>query len=85
VVNARKVNAVHRPVLVGYPDFLWFICDDTEATAALVSDIVPRRIPAWFGLAPWQRGGAETCEACRRRRARQKIETWSGPFWGSLV
>ena len=31
---------------------LWFGCEDTEQTAALVTDVVTRRIPARFGLDP---------------------------------
>jgi exodeoxyribonuclease V alpha subunit len=52
VVNAHRVNAGLPPELTGYPDFFWFNCDETEATAALVADIVARRIPARFGLDP---------------------------------
>jgi exodeoxyribonuclease V alpha subunit len=52
VVNAHKVNAGRPPALAGYPDFFWFNSDETEATAALVADIVARRIPARFGLDP---------------------------------
>jgi exodeoxyribonuclease V alpha subunit len=52
VVNAHKVNAGRPPQLTGYPDFFWFTSDETEATAALVTDIVARRIPARFGLDP---------------------------------
>ena len=52
VVNAHKVNAGRPPALTGYPDFFWFNSDETEATAALVADIVARRIPARFGLDP---------------------------------
>ena len=52
VVNAHKVNAGRPPKLTGYPDFFWFNSDETEATAALVADIVARRIPARFGLDP---------------------------------
>jgi exodeoxyribonuclease V alpha subunit len=52
VVNAHKVNAGRPPALDGYPDFFWFNCDETEATAELVADIVARRIPAKFGLDP---------------------------------
>jgi exodeoxyribonuclease V alpha subunit len=52
VVNAYKVNAGRPPELAGYPDFFWFNCEETEATAALVADIVARRIPARFGLDP---------------------------------
>jgi exodeoxyribonuclease V alpha subunit len=52
VVNAHKVNAGHPPALTGYPDFFWFNSDETEATAALVADIVAHRIPAKFGLDP---------------------------------
>jgi exodeoxyribonuclease V alpha subunit len=52
VVNAHKINAGQQPSLRGYPDFYWFNCDETEATAALVCDIVANRIPAKFGLDP---------------------------------
>ena len=52
VVNAHKVNAGRPPQLTGYPDFFWFNSDETEATAALVADIVAKRIPARFGLDP---------------------------------
>ncbi|HEX3516879.1 MAG TPA: ATP-dependent RecD-like DNA helicase [Trebonia sp.] len=52
VINAHKVNAGRPPALTGYPDFFWFNSDETEATAALVADIVARRIPARFGLDP---------------------------------
>jgi exodeoxyribonuclease V alpha subunit len=52
VVNAHKINAGRPPALSGYPDFYWFTCDETEATAQLVTDIVARRIPARFGLDP---------------------------------
>jgi exodeoxyribonuclease V alpha subunit len=52
VVNAHKVNAGRPPALTGYPDFFWFNSDETEATAALVADIVARRLPARFGLDP---------------------------------
>jgi exodeoxyribonuclease V alpha subunit len=52
VVNAHKINAGQPPTLRGYPDFYWFSCDETEATAQLVCDIVARRIPARFGLDP---------------------------------
>src|ERR1700751_2590607 len=32
-----------------------------------------------------RRCGAGTCGTCPTRRARGRIETRSGPFWGSLV
>jgi exodeoxyribonuclease V alpha subunit len=35
-----------------FTDFFWFSCEDQEQTAALVTDIVARRIPARFGLDP---------------------------------
>jgi exodeoxyribonuclease V alpha subunit len=38
--------------IMKFNDFFWFSCDDTEQTAALVVDIVARRIPARFGLDP---------------------------------
>jgi exodeoxyribonuclease V alpha subunit len=52
VVGAHRVNAGQLPALTGFGDFFWFGCEDTEATAALVVDIVARRIPARFGLDP---------------------------------
>src|SRR5215472_302092 len=52
VVNAHRINAGSMPVLGGFGDFFWFGCEDTEQTAALVVDIVARRIPAKFGLDP---------------------------------
>lgn len=52
VVSAHRVNAGQQPALTSFPDFFWFGCDDTEATAQLVADIVARRIPAKFGLDP---------------------------------
>jgi hypothetical protein len=52
VINAHRVNAGQQPQLTGFGDFFWFGCDDTEQTAALVTDIVARRIPARFGLDP---------------------------------
>jgi exodeoxyribonuclease V alpha subunit len=52
VVNAHKVNVGRPPALSGFGDFFWFTCDETEATAELVADIVARRIPAKFGLDP---------------------------------
>ncbi len=52
VVNAHRINAGEQPALGDFGDFFWFGCDDTEQTAALVVDIVARRIPAKFGLDP---------------------------------
>jgi exodeoxyribonuclease V alpha subunit len=62
VVNAHRVNAGRPPYppapapagagTAPFPDFFWFGCDDSEATAELVADIVARRIPAKFGLDP---------------------------------
>jgi exodeoxyribonuclease V alpha subunit len=52
VVNAHRINAGDQPALSGFGDFFWFGCDETGATAALVVDIVARRIPARFGLDP---------------------------------
>ena len=52
VVNAHRINAGSMPALTGLGDFFWFGCEDTEQTAALVVDIVARRIPARFGLDP---------------------------------
>ena len=52
VVNAHRINAGSMPALSGFADFFWFGCEDGEQTAALVTDIVARRIPARFGLDP---------------------------------
>ena len=52
VVNAHRINAGQPPGLTGFGDFFWFACDEPEETAALVTDIVARRIPARFGLDP---------------------------------
>jgi len=52
VVNAHRINAGQPPGLAGFADFFWFSCDDADQTAALVVDIVARRIPARFGLDP---------------------------------
>ncbi|HEY0697626.1 MAG TPA: ATP-dependent RecD-like DNA helicase [Micromonospora sp.] len=52
VVNAHRINAGQAPVLGTYPDFFLFPCDEPEATAELVVDIVSRRIPRRFGLHP---------------------------------
>jgi len=52
VINAHKINAGDPPTLREFADFFWFGCEDTEQTAALVVDIVARRIPAKFGLDP---------------------------------
>jgi exodeoxyribonuclease V alpha subunit len=52
VVNAHRINSGQRPALSDFGDFFWFSCDEPEETASLVTDIVARRIPARFGLAP---------------------------------
>ncbi|MEV0456933.1 SF1B family DNA helicase RecD2 [Catellatospora methionotrophica] len=67
VVNAHRINAGEFPQLKGFPDFFFFECDDTEATAPLVVDLVAKRIPRKFGfdarrdiqvLTPMHRGPA---------------------------
>jgi exodeoxyribonuclease V alpha subunit len=52
VVNAHRINAGEQPLLREFGDFFMFPCDEVEETAALVVDIVARRIPAKFGLDP---------------------------------
>jgi len=52
VVNAHRINAGDQPALSGFGDFFWFSSDEGEEAAALVVDIVTRRIPARFGLDP---------------------------------
>jgi exodeoxyribonuclease V alpha subunit len=52
VVNAHRINAGQPPGLTGFADFFWFSCDEPEEVPALVTDIVARRIPGRFGLAP---------------------------------
>ncbi|WP_244872005.1 ATP-dependent RecD-like DNA helicase [Catellatospora sp. TT07R-123] len=67
VVNAHRINRGEFPHLKGFPDFFYFPCDDTEATAPLVVDLVAQRIPKRFGfdarrdiqvLTPMHRGPA---------------------------
>ncbi|WP_372451875.1 SF1B family DNA helicase RecD2 [Catellatospora tritici] len=67
VVNAHRINRGEFPQLKGFPDFYFFECDDTEATAPLVVDLVSKRIPKRFGfdarrdiqvLTPMHRGPA---------------------------
>lgn len=52
-VNAHRINSGEMP-LTGGPieDFYLFAEDDAEKSAALVVDLVARRIPAKFGLRP---------------------------------
>jgi exodeoxyribonuclease V alpha subunit len=52
VVNAHRINSGEQPALRDFGDFFWFSCEENEETAALVVDIVARRIPARFGLDP---------------------------------
>ena len=52
VVNAHRINAGQLPGLREFGDFFMFGCEEAEDTAALVVDIVARRIPAKFGLDP---------------------------------
>jgi hypothetical protein len=42
--------------LTGYPDFFWFNFDEAEATAALVADIVARRIRVTVPPVVWAGG-----------------------------
>lgn len=67
VVNAHRINSGDFPQLKGFPDFYFFACDDTEATAPLVVDLAAHRVPLKFGLdsrrdiqvlAPMHRGAA---------------------------
>jgi len=52
VVNAHRINSGEQPSLRDFGDFFWFSSEEVEETAALVVDIVARRIPARFGLDP---------------------------------
>jgi helicase, putative, RecD/TraA family len=52
VMNAHRINAGQAPILGRYPDFFLFPVDEPEAAAALVVDLVARRIPRRFGLHP---------------------------------
>jgi len=52
VVNAHRINGGEQPLIREFSDFFMFSCDEVEQTAALVVDIVARRIPAKFGLDP---------------------------------
>lgn len=51
--NAHRINAGEMPLTGGaIEDFFLFAEDDAEKAAALVVDLVARRIPAKFGLRP---------------------------------
>src|ERR671933_697147 len=52
VTNAHRINAGSYPQVRGLPDFFLFSTDDPEEAARLAVDVVVRRIPARFGLAP---------------------------------
>jgi exodeoxyribonuclease V alpha subunit len=52
VVNAHRINAGQAPVFNEHPDFFLFPVDEPEATGELVVDIVARRVPGRFGIAP---------------------------------
>ncbi|GIJ49401.1 ATP-dependent RecD-like DNA helicase [Virgisporangium aliadipatigenens] len=52
IVNAHRINAGQTPIFGQHPDFFLFPHDEPEATAELVVDIVARRIPKRFGIAP---------------------------------
>nr|BFF04482.1 ATP-dependent RecD-like DNA helicase [Streptoalloteichus tenebrarius] len=52
VTNAHRINAGDYPLLHGMTDFFLFSVDDAEQTAALLVDVVCRRIPRKFGLNP---------------------------------
>ncbi|MCX6016995.1 MAG: ATP-dependent RecD-like DNA helicase [Chloroflexi bacterium] len=50
-VNAHRINSGQMPLTGGeIADFFLFAEDDAEAAAALVVDLVARRIPAKFGM-----------------------------------
>ncbi len=52
VVNAHRINRGHFPVLNEFEDFFYFSKENPTEAAALLVDIVQRRIPAKFGLDP---------------------------------
>ena len=70
VVNAHRINAGQPPVFGEHPDFFLFPADEPEATAERVVDLVARRIPRRFGLAPAGHPGAGA-DAPRPGRRRQ--------------
>ncbi len=52
VVNAHRINRGEFPVLNEFDDFYFFSEGDPEETAALLVDIVQRRVPRKFRLDP---------------------------------
>jgi exodeoxyribonuclease V alpha subunit len=52
VANAHRINRGEQPFTRGLDDFFFFPEPDPEACAALVVDLVQRRVPARFGLDP---------------------------------
>ncbi|MFO7741345.1 MAG: ATP-dependent RecD-like DNA helicase [Anaerolineae bacterium] len=52
VVNAHRINRGEFPVLNQFDDFYFFSTENPEAAAALLVDIVKRRVPGKFGLDP---------------------------------
>jgi exodeoxyribonuclease V alpha subunit len=52
VVNAHRINQGEFPVLNEFDDFYFFSKEDPEEAAALLVDVVKRRVPRKFGLDP---------------------------------
>ncbi len=50
VVNAHRINRGQFPVLNEFDDFYYFSKEDPQEAAALLVDIVKRRVPRKFGL-----------------------------------
>ncbi len=50
VVNAHRINRGQFPVLNEFDDFYFFSKEDPDEAAALLVDIVKRRVPRKFGL-----------------------------------
>jgi exodeoxyribonuclease V alpha subunit len=54
ITNAHRVNKGQMPLTPkDAKDFFMFVKDDSEEAAALAVDVVTQRIPARFGIDPW--------------------------------
>ena len=52
VVNAHRINQGLKPLLNEFDDFYFFSKEDPQESAALLVDVVRRRVPQKFGLDP---------------------------------
>ncbi len=85
VVNAHRINQGQRPILNEFGDFYFFSKEDPDEAAAMLVDIVKRRVPQKFGfdpvdeiqvLAPMYRG---TCGVANLNSALQEALNPASP------